>query len=109
MTRRTRVQWRRTGWASPRWTRGRRRRGTIAKSNIGVDGLFDAVAQKLLKLYIKERENELLRAREHRSSASGRAPSPNDDSFVRRREDSFNRKLKIGESRANSRRSEGCC
>ncbi len=82
---------------------------TSAKSNIGVDGLFDAVAQRLLKLYIKERENELLRAREHRSSASGRAPSPNDDSFVRRREDSFNRKLKIGESRANSRRSEGCC
>ena len=26
------------------------------KSNIGVDGLFDAVAQKLLKLYIKERD-----------------------------------------------------
>ena len=82
---------------------------TSAKSNIGVDGLFDAVAQKLLKLYIKERETELLRAQEHRSSVSGRAPSPNDDSFVRRRGDSLNRKLRIGESRTNSRRSEGCC
>ena len=36
---------------------------TSAKSNIGVDGLFDAVAQKLLKLYIKERETSCFERR----------------------------------------------
>lgn len=76
---------------------------TSAKSNFGVDGLFEAVAQKLLKSFVKEREDELLRARVHRV---GQGQNPDG---VQNRQATFNRKLKIGESRANSRKSEGCC
>ena len=75
---------------------------TSAKNNIGVEGLFESVARKLLKLFLKERETELLRAREHRSGTSS-------GDQRKHNEDSFSQRLKIGDPGKKSRKSEGCC
>ena len=76
---------------------------TSAKNNIGVEGLFESVARKLLKLFLKERENELLRSQEHSAEDTSRNKESN------RADQKFSKRLKITDPNANSRKSEGCC
>ena len=66
--------------------------------------MFESVARKLLKFFLKDKENELLRAREHRS---GTSTGGNQQRM--QGEDTFSKKLKIGDPKEKSRKSEGCC
>ena len=80
---------------------------TSAKNNIGVEGLFESVARKLLKLFLKERETELLRARENRSGKSG--DQQRKAGGEQRGGDSLSKRLRLGDPKEKTKKSEGCC
>ena len=82
---------------------------TSAKNNIGVEGLFESVARKLLKLFLKERANELLRAKDANKKGGGGSGSGNQHNNGRDSDQTLSKRLKISDPKANSRKSEGCC
>jgi small GTP-binding protein len=81
---------------------------TSAKNNIGVEGLFENIARKLLKLYQKEREMELHRQRELQSSGGGNGSDVN-NAKRNSTDQNFSKRIKITDPKASSRKSEGCC